>query len=136
MSDDSLLTMPRTAFRSRVAAVVETVSGRAALALRAHADRVGRHERIAARVGRRHALPIDARTTEPALGVAAATARGRRARRSEQEREEGPAGAHRIVELVTVMGVSSWPEICGYVGYQEPPVLSVIVERSITMLPV
>ena len=36
--------------------------------------------------------------------------------------------SHMIVELVTVMGVSSCPEICGYVGYQLPPVLSVIVD--------
>ena len=41
-----------------------------------------------------------------------------------------------MVEFVTVMGVSSWLEICGYVGYHEPPMLLVIVELSITMFPV
>ena len=41
-----------------------------------------------------------------------------------------------MVELVTVMGVSSWLEICGYLGYHEPPMLLVITELSITMLPV
>jgi hypothetical protein len=41
-----------------------------------------------------------------------------------------------MVELVTAMGVSSWFEICGYVGYHEPPMLLVMVELSMTMLPV
>jgi len=41
-----------------------------------------------------------------------------------------------IVEFVTAMGVSSWFEICGSVGYQEPPMLFVMVDRSIVILPV
>jgi hypothetical protein len=40
------------------------------------------------------------------------------------------------VELVTVMGVLSLAEICKYLLYHEPPMLLIITELSITMLPV
>ena len=40
-----------------------------------------------------------------------------------------------MVELVTVMGVASCPEICGYRGYHDPPMLFVITDWSMTMLP-
>ena len=41
-----------------------------------------------------------------------------------------------MVELVTVVGVSSNSEIWRYCEYHEPPMLLVITELSITMLPV
>jgi len=41
-----------------------------------------------------------------------------------------------IVEFVTLIGVSSCAEICGYFGYHEPPMLFVITLRSMLMIPV
>ena len=46
------------------------------------------------------------------------------------------AFTYRMVELVTVIGVVASMEICGYTGYHEPPMLLVITELSIAILPV
>jgi hypothetical protein len=44
-------------------------------------------------------------------------------------------GRYWMVELVTLIGVSSCWEICGYFGYQDPPMLLMMTELSILMSP-